>query len=355
MIQIDGSLGEGGGQILRSALTLALVTGKAIEIKNIRARRPKPGLMPQHLKAVEAAAAVGGARVEGAHLESLSLLFEPTGIRSGEFQFDVGTAGSTPLVLHTIFLPLSFAQTASSVTFIGGTHVPWSPCFHYLDLHWLTYMKQIGFDARLELELAGFYPMGGGRIRADIHPAEKLSPLHLSERGALKAIRGISAVANLDQSVAERQEQQALKRLKGLSADIEIDVVQMPSQFRNTMLLLIAKFENSQCCFFGLGERGKRAERVADEAVDQLRQFLASDGAIDHHLADQLMLPLAFVPGVSELRPDRITQHLITNAEVIRMFLPVNIEVCGELDHSGSLRIKGTAIPDRGHSAQSTT
>lgn len=320
MIQIDGSMGEGGGQILRSALTLALVTSKAIEIKNIRSRRPKPGLMPQHLKAVDAAAAVGCARVEGAHLQSLSLVFEPTGIRSGEFQFDVGTAGSTPLVLQTIFLPLSFAQTPSLVTLIGGTHVPWSPCFHYLDLHWLTYMKQIGFDAELKLELAGFYPHGAGRMRADIRPATTLAPLQITARGALKRIRGISAIANLDWSVAERQKQQVLKRLKDLSQDIEIEVIQLPSQFRNTMLLLIAKFENSQCCFFGLGERGKRAERVADEAADQLREFLVTDGVVDHHLADQLILPLAFVPAVSELRLDKITQHLITNADVIRMF-----------------------------------
>jgi RNA 3'-phosphate cyclase len=355
MIQIEGSLGEGGGQIVRSALTLALVTGKTIEIKNIRARRPKPGLMPQHLKAVEAAAAVGGARVEGAQLQSSSLLFEPTAIRSGEFRFDVGTAGSTPLVLQTIFLPLSFAQTASSVTLIGGTHVPLSPCFHYLDLHWLTYMKQIGFAAELKLELAGFYPHGGGRMRADIQLATKLAPLSITERGALKAIRGISAIANLDWSVAERQKRQALKRLKDLSQDIEIEMIQMPSLFRSTMFLLIATFEGSQCCFFGLGKIGKRAERVADEAVDQLREFLATDGAIDHHLADQLILPLALVPGVSELKPDKITKHLVTNANVIRMFLPVDIEVRGEPEHSGSVRITGTAIPDRGRSAQSTS
>ena len=355
MIQIDGSLGEGGGQILRSALTLALVTGKAIEIKNIRLRRPKPGLMPQHLKAVEAAAAVGSARVEGAHLHSLSLLFEPTRICSGEFEFDVGTAGNTPLVLQTIFLPLSFAQTASSATLIGGTHVPWSPCFHYLDLHWLTYMRQIGFSAELKLELAGFYPHGGGRTHADIRPATKLAPLNITERGALKAIRGISAIANLDWSVAERQKRQALKRLKVLSHDIEIEMIQMPSLFRSTMLLLIATFEGSKCCFFSLGELGKRAERVADEAVDQLRQFLAAEGAIDHHLADQLILPLALVPGVSELKTDKITQHLVTNADVVRMFLPVDIEVVGELEHSGSVRIAGTAIPDRGPSAQPTS
>ena len=349
MIQIDGSQGEGGGQILRSALALALVTGQAIEIKNIRARRPKPGLLPQHVKAVEAAAAVGDARVEGAHLQSSSLVFEPTGIRSGEFQFDVGTAGSTPLVLQTIFLPLSFAPATSSVTLVGGTHVPWSPCFHYLDLHWLHYMKEIGFNAELKLELAGFYPYGGGRIHAAIHPIKRLSPLQISERGSLKAVQGISAVANLDQSVAERQKQQVLKRLKDLSEHVEIEIIRMPSHFRSTMFLLIAKFENSQCCFFGLGEIGKRAERVADEAVDQLRQFLATDGAIDHHLADQLILPLAFVPAASELHTSRITQHLITNAEIIRMFLPVDIKVDGELNSSGSLRIKGTSFSDSGN------
>jgi len=348
MIQIDGSQGEGGGQILRSALALALVTGKAIELKNIRARRPKPGLMPQHLKAVEAAAAVGGARVEGAHLQSSSLLFEPTGIRSGEFHFDVGTAGSTPLVLQTIFLPLSFAPAPSSVTLVGGTHVPWSPCFHYLDLHWLHYMKEIGFKAELTLVLAGFYPHGGGRIHAAIHPIKRLSPLQIRKRGSLKGIQGISAVANLDQSVAERQKQQALKRLKDLSEHVEIEIVRMPSHFRSTMLLLIGKFENSQCCFFGLGEIGKRAERVADEAVDQLRQFLSTDGAIDYHLADQLILPLAFVPTASELQTSRITQHLITNAEIIRMFLPVDIGINGELDSRGSVLIMGTSISDSG-------
>jgi RNA 3'-terminal phosphate cyclase (ATP) len=341
MLQIDGSLGEGGGQILRTALALALITGKAIKIDNIRARRPKPGLMPQHLKAVEAAAAVGNARIEGAYLQSSSLVFEPQEIHSGTFHFDVGTAGSTPLVLQTIFLPLSFARAGSSVTLVGGTHVPWSPCFHYLDLHWLTYMRQIGFAAELRLELAGFYPHGGGRMHAEIQPAKILAPLILTERGPLKAIHGISAVANLDRSVAERQKLQAIKRLKHLCKDVQIEIIQMPSLFRSTMLLLIATFERSKCCFFGLGELGKRAERVADEAVDQLRQFLATEGVIDHHLADQLILPLALAPGISELKTDELTPHLFTNASVIRMFLPVGIQVRGELEHSGTVRIGG--------------
>lgn len=347
MVELDGSLGEGGGQILRSALALSLVTGKPLTIRNIRARRRKPGLMPQHVKAVEAAASVGTARVEGAHLHSQFLTFQPAKICSGEFFFDVGTAGSVPLVLQTIFLPLSFASTPSSITLIGGTHIPWSPCFHYLDLHWLSYMRQIGFDAQLKLELAGFYPKGKGRIRADVRPVKKLSPLVITERGILKTIRGISAVANLEQSVAERQRQQALKRLGSLCDDIEIDVVHMPSLFRNTMLLLVAKFEKSQACFYGLGAIGKRAERVADEAVDQLRKFLATDGAIDHYLADQLILPLSFVPEVSELRPDRVTQHLITNAEVIKMFLPVKVEISGTTELCGTVEIQGIEASGR--------
>lgn len=344
MIEIDGSLGEGGGQILRTALALALITGKAIKIDKIRAQRAKPGLMPQHLKAVEAAAAVGNARVEGAHLQSSYLVFEPQEIHPGKFHFDVGTAGSTPLILQTIFLPLSFAQTASSVTLIGGTHVPWSPCFHYLDLHWLNYMKQIGFTAELKLELAGFYPHGGGRMQANIQPAKVLTPVKLTERGVLKSIRGISAVANLNQSVAERQKLQVLKRLRDLCKDIDIEIVQMPSLFRSTMLLLIATFESSTCCFFGLGELGKRAERVADEAVDQLQKFLASDGVVDHYLADQLLLPLALAPGISEVKTDKLTQHLVTNANVIRMFLPVDIQFRGELEHSGTVRIAGKGM-----------
>jgi len=177
-------------------------------------------------------------------------------------------------------------------------------------------------------------------------------PLHLTKRGALRRIRGISAVAGLAQSVAERQRHQALTRLKDLSQDTAIEIIEMPSRFRSTMLLLIANFEESQSCFFSLGALGKRAERVADEAVDQLRQFLASDGAIDHRLADQLILPLALVPGASELRPDKITNHLITNADVIRMFLPVEIEIRGDPGHTGFVRIKGIATPAAGRSAQ---
>lgn len=345
VLDIDGSLGEGGGQVLRSSLALALITGKSFAMKNIRQRRAKPGLMAQHLKAVDAAGAVGIARVEGARLHSQDLLFEPTGIRSGEFHFDIGTAGSTSLVLQTILLPLSFAGAQSTVTLVGGTHVPWSPCFHYLDLHWLHYMRQIGFHGRLELETAGFYPRGGGRVRAVVEPSSTFAPLRVTDRGPLKRIRGISAVANLHAAVAERQKQRAVERLREVSDSIEIEMLQLPAPSKGTFLLLLAEFEKAQCCFYALGAIRKSAERVADEAVAELLDFLGTDGSVDHYLADQLVLPLALASGTSELRTSRVTQHLTTNAEIVQMFLPVAIEIHGEIGNPGLIRVGGAKLP----------
>lgn len=334
-------MGEGGGQVLRSSLTLALITGRSFTLTNIRRRRTKPGLMAQHLEAVEAAGKVGMARVEGARLGSQSLLFEPSGVRCGEFHFDIGTAGSTSLVLQTILPPLSFANASSTITLIGGTHVPWSPCFHFLELHWLHYMSRIGFNIHLELEVAGFYPRGGGRVRATVQPALAFSPLRLANRGPLKKIRGISAVANLDLRVAERQKLQALKGLGGVPAAIEFEILRLSSPSKGTLLLLLGEFEHSQCCFYALGALRKSAESVADEAVGEFLAFLTTDGAVDHYLADQLVLPLALAGGASEVRTSKVTQHLKTNAAIVKMFLPAAIEVDGEIGQPGSVRIQG--------------
>jgi RNA 3'-terminal phosphate cyclase (ATP) len=339
IVHIDGARGEGGGQVLRSALTLSILTGTPTRLTNIRGQRPKPGLMAQHLKAVEAAAAMAQAHVAGAALGSQTLLFEPRAIRHGAFRFDIGTAGATSLVLQTLVVPLSAAGQASSLIVTGGTHVPWSPCFDYLQLHWLPYMRQIGFDINLALDVAGFNPRGGGRIRAAIRPAGTLSALHLTERGKLRRISGISGVSNLHVSVAERQRAQALRRLTGRCDDIEIDLVRMAAQSPGTVLLLLAEFEGSRCCYAALGARGKPAERVADEAVDALEEFLATDAAIDQYLADQLVLPLACAGGVSELRTAKITRHLVTNAAIVRMFLPVDIAIQGEIGTPGLIRI----------------
>jgi RNA 3'-terminal phosphate cyclase (ATP) len=339
MIEIDGSQGEGGGQIVRSALTLALVTGRSLKLINIRAGRKKPGLRAQHLKAVEAAVALSEAKVEGASFGSRSLIFHPERIKPGNYRFDIGTAGSTSLVLQTIFIPLSLSDTPSVVTVTGGTHVKWSPAYHYLDLHWLRYMGEIGFRADLTLELAGYYPQGGGIVRASIQPCSDLMPLDIKQRGSLKIVRGLSAISNLPTSIADRQRYQALQKLEGLDCPVEIEVIHLSSRWKGTMLLLLAVFENSQACYVGLGERGKPAERVADDASQALLTFMQTDALIDEYLADQLLLPLAFASGPSTYQTPKVTPHLSTNAAVIRSFEVAEIDIQGEMGHSGSIRI----------------
>lgn len=343
MIDVDGTHGEGGGQILRTSLAMSVLTGQPLRIRGIRGRRPKPGLMPQHLQAVHAAAAISQARVQDAKLGSTELTFEPRSLNAGDYTFDIRTAGALTLVLQTVMIPLSFARAASRVTVVGGTHVPWSPSFHYLAEHWLHYLQCCGYHIRAALDRPGFYPKGGGHVSVEIEPAAAaLRPLSLLERGRLRHVRGLSMVANLDVSIAVRQRQRAMQRLLRHGVNIDIEVVHMRAYSPGTMLLLIAEFEHAQCCYSALGARGKPAEQVADEAVDAFEAFLETDAAIDEHLADQLIVPLAAVVGRSELRPARITQHLVTNADVVRLFLPVEIVIDGAIGTTGSVSIQGS-------------
>jgi RNA 3'-terminal phosphate cyclase (ATP) len=337
-VTIDGSMGEGGGQVLRSALTLSALTGQAAHITNIRARRSKVGLRAQHLTAVEAVAKLSGAQVQGAEMGSTELIFEPGEIQPGFFRFDIRTAGATSLVMQTVLLPLSMADETSTVAITGGTHVRWSPCYHYLDWHWQEMLVRIGYDARLTLKRAGFYPQGGGRIQAVIRPAGRLKPLELTDRGDLVRITGLSAIANLPDHIAERQRRQALRRLKP-RFPIEIEFARLPSPGKGTVLLLLAEFENARYCTFALGERGKPAERVADEAVDELEAFLTSDAALDRYLADQLLLPLAIAPGGSSFTTEKVTTHLTTNAQVLMAFTPVDVQIQGEIGEPGRVQL----------------
>lgn len=344
-MEIDASFGEGGGQVLRSALALSVITGKPVRLVNVRARRPQPGLKPQHLKAVEAAASISAARVVGASPGSQTLDFEPRGLRAGEYFFDIGTAGSVSLLLQTVYLPLSFADAPSRLKLIGGTHVPWSPCYHYLAWQWLPYLTLAGYRLECSLQRAGFYPPGGGILHARIDPVRRLSALRVPERGRLLRIRGLSAVGRLDRRIAERQCKQAQERLADLSVPVEIEVAEAPSASPGTFLVLQAEFMHSRCCATALGERHKPAEKVADEAVEELRADIASGGAVDAWLADQLLLPLAFVPEESELSVCRISRHLLTNAELLAYFLPVTAEFDGEPDRPGIVRLCGTHAP----------
>lgn len=361
MVEIDGSLGEGGGQVIRSSLTLAVMTGQPVHITHVRARRAKSGLQPQHLMAVRAAGQISGAEVEGATIGSSELTFRPNGIYPGNYRFDIGTAGATSLVVQTVFLPLALSHRSSQesqdnpsdqrhlrsdsseIMVIGGTHVPHSPSYHYLSLQWLPVLRDLGCDADLDMLLAGFYPQGQGQVRATFRPVAQLAALDLPERGALKAIRGISAVANLDMSIAERQQQHALRRLKGRVSRVDIELVKMPAHTKGTMLLLLAEFHHSTACYFSLGALGKRAEQVADEACLWLEKFLDSTGAVDEYLADQLLLPLAFADGESRFRTSLVTDHLRTNAAVVEAFGAAEIVIEKDGRHGeGSVRVRPT-------------
>ena len=354
LLRIDGSFGEGGGQVLRTSLTLSALTGIPFEIFNIRARRKSPGLRPQHLQAVTALAKICQARLDGAEVGSSTITFRPGTILHGDYRFEIGTAGSASLVLQTLFLPLSRATKPSRVEIIGGTHVPWSPCFHYLTLQWLEYLRRLGLEVAgplptkvagppptLEMPRAGFYPRGGGSLIANIRPGGEIKPFVLENRGRLVSVRGISAVGNLPIGIAERQKAQAEKRLAQLGIPHEIELLEMPAVGKGTMLLLMGEFENSRCCYYGLGEIGKRAEKVADEACDALFEFMQTDGVIDEHLADQLVLPLALARGTSKFVTPKITTHLLTNLEVIKRFLSIGVEITDMKERGGVVSLTG--------------
>src|SRR5438552_8769302 len=222
MIELDGSYGEGGGQILRTSLALSLLTGQSFHLTNIRAGRPKPGLQPQHLMSVRAAAEVGKAQFRGASRDSIDLVFEPGLVSSGSYHFAIGTAGATGLVLHTVYLPLALRGAGPSELILeGGTHVQTSPCFHFLDTTWRAYLDLLGIQVRLRLSRPGFYPKGGGRVDVTVQPCSEIRGLQLLERGPPKAVTGISAVAGLPVDIARRQARRAVQRLTetGLDGD----------------------------------------------------------------------------------------------------------------------------------------
>lgn len=343
-LTIDGSFGEGGGQILRTALTLAAILQRPAEIRNIRGGRKKPGLRPQHLAAVKALATVTSAQVQGAEVGSTHLYFEPRQLKGGAYTLDIGTAGSTALVLQAIMPSLLFAKDPSQVTITGGTHVPWSPCFHYLKEVFVPAVSEMGGMVSLELGPWGWYPKGGGRVVASISPVGRLSAFERTNRGNLTGIDVLSAVSNLPASIGERQRDQVLKRLRaqGYSAT-RIELLKGPSPGPGTVVFLKAGFEQGSAGFTSLGQRGKPAETVGDEACSAFFEFMASGAAVDSHLADQLALYIALAQGRSCFVAEAITEHLRTNIWVIEQFLPVAFEVDEQSGKVGVKRIGSSA------------
>jgi RNA 3'-terminal phosphate cyclase (ATP) len=352
MLIIDGSYGEGGGQVLRTSLVLSAITGQPVRLEKIRAGRRKPGLKPQHLASVRAVGKVCDAELEGARLDSQELTFVPRSApMAGQYTFDVaqfakgGSAGAVTLILQTILIPLALAKGISQVTLRGGTHVAWSPPFDYVKRVYLPTLVRMGIKAKVNIEPWGWYPIGGGEVRGTVEgqgageepclPSESLTGLDLRERGTLLRVRGLSASSNLPKHIRARQEAAALQVLRSNRVNARIDVTEAPSKGQGTVVFLWAEFENVVAGFTSLGERGKPAEQVAAQAADELVQFLHGNAALDRHLADQLVLPMALAAGPSRLTTEAVTQHLLTNAWVVNQFFPGRVCVEGEEGQPG--------------------
>ncbi|BBM85777.1 RNA 3'-terminal phosphate cyclase [Candidatus Uabimicrobium amorphum] len=342
MLEIDGSFGEGGGQVLRSSLTLSILCKKPFTIKNIRANRRKPGLKAQHLTAIKAAAHVSQASVSGNELHSTQMSFSPGNCVPGNYFFDVQTAGATSLVLQTIHLPLSFATSPSIVDIKGGTHVPFSPVFEFLQTSWGNFIKTVMNEVDISINKAGFFPKGQGHFQAKISPHTAIKPVDFMERPSIKRITICVVSSKLPEHVAAREIESLKHYLKKNSIPGKIDsvVVNHPSVGIGNCLLLHCELKNGLTVSFSeMGKQGRPAEKVAEILGKTFVSYWKSKSAVDEHLADQILLPLSFAAAPSQFTVSKITQHLLTNAKIIETFSDTKIQIDGVENSPGMVKI----------------
>lgn len=343
MIELDGSIGEGGGQILRTALSLSMVTGIPFQIERIRAKRSKPGLLRQHLTSVNAATEICDAHVEGAVLGSTRLTFTPGQVKAGEYKFAIGSAGSCTLVFQTVLPALMLANAVSRVTFEGGTHNQMAPPFHFIEHAFLPQLKLMGVTVDLHLERFGFYPAGGGRFTANITPVGQsmtLKPVEIESRGALMDNFAESFFAGVPAHVAERELTTVGRIMSWQDEKLFIRGIDNARGPGNVVMLTL-KHGHVTEVFAGFGEKGISSETVATRVADEARRYLASDAALGEHLADQLMIPFALA-GSGSFTALSASEHARTNAEVIQKFLAVDISITpvNESKITGAVRFK---------------
>jgi len=289
------------------------------------------------------------AAVEGASIGSQTLLFEPRGdVRAGGL-IDVATPGSVTLLLQTLFLPLAFSGRITRLRLSGITHAPRSPSPESLAWNWLPMLELAGYHGETSLQKVGFAPRGGGIVHATIYPVTPPAPLSLTERGRLLRVGGLSSVAGLDFSVAERQRRHVVSRLQGLQVPVEVVPGVVSAAVPGAFVFLTAEFEHARQSFFAPGQLGKPAETVAGEAVDALLASLGGGGAVDSHLANQLLLPLTFADGTSEIATSRVGEHLLAMAELIGHFFPESVDVRGSVGEPGKIVVHGVGVPARSH------
>ena len=344
-VTIDGSFGEGGGQILRTSASLAAALGIDLRVESIRANRPKPGLARQHLAALQAVASLTGVELAGGMLGSTAIDLPAGRAKAGDYRFEITTAGSANLVVQTILSVLLMADGDSHVTVTGGTHNPMAPCYEYLAHVMGPLTSAMGVEAMLTMGRAGFYPAGGGELTLDVRGLggrEPLIGLRMTQRGELRSIDAVSAVStSLPDHVAERQARQLTGRLHKRSLRWGLEEARWETTSPGAVVFLRAVFTRGIAGFFALGARGKPAEAVADEAVDALEAYLDADGAVDPHAADQLLVIAALDLEPTTYTTTAVTSHLLTNAEVVRRLTGREVTVEGDPGKPGRVDMAG--------------
>jgi RNA 3'-terminal phosphate cyclase (ATP) len=321
MIELDGSTGEGGGQILRTALTLAMITGRPFRIRQIRARRAKPGLMRQHLVAVQAAAQICGAEASGVAVGSQELEFVPGKVRGGDYRFAIGTAGSCTLVLQTVLPALLSADRPSTLHLSGGTHNPMAPPVEFLQRAYGRALADMGAEIDVRLERCGFFPAGGGEVTASVTPCAQLRPRTWMERGERRAAYADCVIAGIPPRVAQRELECVGKAMNWGEEQLRAHCLP-DNHGPGNALMLTLEYEHTTEVFTAFGEKSVSAEHVARQVVQRARQYLCTKAAVAEYLGDQLMLPLALAGG-GGFTVDAVSTHARTNAQVIELFLPV--------------------------------
>ena len=317
-------MGEGGGQILRSSLALSLHLQHPIHLVNIRRNRRPPGLRRQHLTCVLAAAELSHAKVSGAEIGSTEIQFKPGPLHPGRYVFDIGTAGSTTLLLQTVLPPLLLATSPSHLTIKGGTHNPFAPPFDFLQQVLLPQLQKMGADVRLRLKRWGFYPKGGGVIEVEIGPVVRLHPIELMERGELLTLEANAIVASLPRHIAERELTVLQHRLGIPHGQTKIEEIR-ESGIGNVVTVTVHCQAMTEL-FTGFGQRGKCAEEVANELANEVAGYLSANVPVGPYLADQLLIPLALA-GKGCFLTMAPTRHTLTNIRVIESFLPLKFDI----------------------------
>ncbi len=328
MITLDGSYGEGGGQIVRTAITLSCLTGRAILIESIRAGRKTDGLRPQHVTAIQAAADISSADVQGVEVGSNAVLFEPGDhVRAGNYEWSVGTAGATTLVLQTVLLPLALAEGESTVKIHGGTHVPNSPSGHYVRDVYMPVLLSMGVDVEIYMTCYGWMSEGGGTLEVVTAGGGKLSGLDKRSRGQIERVFGTTIGCNLPSHIPQRIANRAVNLLGEFDAPVDIRPQRTRSISTGAGIFLTVEYANGRGGFGVIGRKGMPSEAVAEKAITELLGFHDSGTAVDHHLADQLIIPFALAEGESAFTTNDLTSHLYTNINTVRTFVDRSIEV----------------------------